>query len=83
MRQITVRQARRELSEAKIKEWMPFQLVSDGIVIAVVVPQYDVAHPSLPVRQANKAKQGTKHDVALANELKFSKAGQVRGKMGW
>lgn len=77
MRQITVRQARRELSEAKIKEWLPFQLVCDGKVIAVVIPQYDVAHPALPVRQANKAK----HDVSQAGELMFSKASQTRGRV--
>lgn len=78
MRQITVRQARRELSEAKIKEWLPFQLVCDGRVIAVVIPQHDVAHLALPVRQATKAKQ----DVRQAGELKFSKASQTRGRMG-
>ena len=77
MRQITVRQARRELSEAKIREWLPFQLVCDGKVIAVVIPQYDVAHLTLPVRHTNKAS----HDVNKGNELKFSKASQTRGRM--
>ena len=74
MRQITVRQARRELSEAKVKEWMPFQLVSDGEVIAVVTPQYDV-------RLAKKPSPVAKPDVALAEGLRFSKGRQALGKL--
>lgn len=70
MRQITVRQARRELSEARIKEWMPFQLVSDGVVIAVVTPSCDV-------RQATKAN----HNVSQTGGLRFSKASQTKGRM--
>lgn len=70
MRQITVRQARRELSEARVKEWLPFQLVCDGMVIAVVLPQHDV-------RQAIKAK----HGVNKANDLPFSKARQLSHTM--
>ena len=36
MRQITIRQLDRQGNVAKIKEWMPFELVSDGEVIAMV-----------------------------------------------
>ena len=70
MRQITIRQLVRQGSEAKIKEWMPCEITADGIVIAVLVPAYDV-------RQAIKAK----HDVRQANELMFSKASQAKGRM--
>ena len=35
---ISVRQARRELSEAKIKEWGDCEIVSDGEVIATLTP---------------------------------------------
>jgi len=47
MRQITIRQLVRQGSEAKIREWMPCEVVSDGVVIAALVPSHDV-------RQANE-----------------------------
>ena len=70
MKQITIRQLVRQGSVAKFKEWMPCEIVSDGEIIAVLLPYHDV-------RQANKAK----HDVRQAGELRFSKSAQARGHM--
>lgn len=79
MKQVTVRQARRELSEAKVKEWGYCDIVSDGKVIASLIPVFDVAQaitnkPS--VAHTTKAKSPAVH-----TELKFSKSSQVSGKM--
>ena len=37
MRQISMRELRRYASKEKLQEWMPFEIVSDGEVIALVV----------------------------------------------
>ena len=42
MKQITIRQLVRQGSVAKFKEWMPCEIVSDGEIIAVLLPYHDV-----------------------------------------
>ena len=66
---ISVRQARRELSEAKIKEWGECEIVSDGEVIAILSPVSDVAQAVV-----------SKPSVAL-RELPLSKARQAAGRL--
>lgn len=68
MRQISKHDVNK-LTAREMKARLPFQVVSDGEVIAVVLPAYDV----------NKLGQAAKanHDVNKANELRFSKARQV------
>lgn len=51
MRQITKRQLDRQGSKAKIAEWVPFQLVVDGEVVAAVIPTAKARHID---SQANK-----------------------------
>jgi len=70
MRQITKRQLDRQGSKAKIRDWMPFQLVVDGEVIASVIPTQIDSQPT-------KAK----HLDSQASELKFSKAKQAAGRL--
>ena len=72
MRQISKHDVNK-LTAREMKARLPFQIVSDGEVIAVVLPAYDV----------NKLGQATKanHDVNKASELKFSKAKQAAGKL--
>ena len=67
MKQITKRQLDRQGNKDKLKEWLPFELVVDGEVIAVMI---------LPSAQA-------KYDgsQAVNKELKFSKANQAKGRM--
>lgn len=70
MKQITKRQLDRQGSIARIREWMPFQLVVDGEVIASVIPiQID--------SQGDDKRLKAKQVDSQANELKFSKARQV------
>ena len=62
-----------KLTAQELKARLPFQIVSDGAVIAVVLPMQDVNKLKL-TKQASrdhKAKQAT-------GELKFSKSKQVR-----
>ena len=59
MRQITVRQARRELSEARIQDWIPCEIVCDGKVVAMLVEPHDVA-PG--VAQADTTRYGDDYD---------------------
>ena len=76
MKQITKRQLDRQGSKARIKEWMPFQLIVDGEVIANVIPAID-NQTSHVDSQATKAK----HVDSQASELRFSKSRQARGKL--
>ena len=46
MKQITIRQLRREASEAKIRDWTPCNIVADNKVIAQLVTQ---AHQTVAV----------------------------------
>ena len=64
---ISVRQARRELSEAKIKEWGYCEITADGRVIANLIPVFDVAQTVVP-----------KPSVA---HLRFSKDAQAKGRL--
>ena len=72
MRQITKHDVNK-LTAMQLKARLPFQIINDGEVIAVVLPTHDV----------NKLKTQPKanHDVNKANELRFSKASQAGGKM--
>ena len=78
MRQISLHDVHKG-TKANIGAWLPFQIVSDGEVIATVIPAYDVH------KLGDKAK--AKHDVhkAKANsyrELRFSKSRQSAAKLG-
>jgi len=70
MRQITKRQLDRQGSKAKIAEWVPFQLVVDGEVVAAVIP---ITVDSQPAK--------ARHIDSQANKLRFSKASQASGRM--
>lgn len=71
MRQITKRQLDRQGTKAKILEWMPFQLVVDGEVIASVIPNSVGSQPA-------KAKP---IDSQATGELMFSKKRQAAGML--
>ena len=73
MRQISIKQLRSATAE-NIQDWLPFEIVSDGVAIACV---YDVALAK--AFSTGQIRRG--HDVALP-ELKFSKASQAKGQMG-
>lgn len=66
MNRVTARELRQNITEA-LKQ-MPFELVLDGVVVAVVSNPHDG-------NQASKAS----HDGNQANELRFSKGRQARG----
>ena len=70
MRQITKRQLDRQGSKAKLLEWLPFQLVVDGEVVAAVIP---VTDGSQPVK--------AKHSGSQATELRLSKKKQALGRL--
>ena len=72
MRQISLHDVHKA-TKANIGAWLPFQIVSDGEVIATVIPAYDVH------KLGDKAK--AKHDVHKGNELKFSKSRQSQGML--
>ena len=72
MRQITVRQLVRQGSKAKLEEWIPCEITSDGVVIAVLLRANDV-------RQGSKARQlvrQAKPDVKLEGMAFWNKAAQ-------
>ena len=77
-----MRQARRELSEAKIKEWGDCEIVSDGEVIATLTPvaqaglleKSDYLVTPCNVAQTSKAKSSVAH-------LRFSKDAQAKGRL--
>ena len=73
MRQITKRQLDRQGSKAKIAEWVPFQLVVDGEVVAAVIPTKARHIDSQPAK--------ARHIDSQANKLRFSKASQASGRM--
>jgi len=64
MKQVTIRQLVRQGSKAKLEEWMPCEIVSDGEVIATLYP---------PV-----VRQRAKFETAFADELPLSKAKQAK-----
>jgi len=72
MRQITKHDVNK-LTAMQLKAQLPFQVINDGEIIAVVLPVHDV----------NKLKPQVKarHDVNKATELRFSKASQASGTM--
>ena len=86
MRQITKHDVNK-LTASQLKAKLPFQIVSDGEIIAVVLPVYDVNKASYDVNRAghdvNKLnqKREASHDVNKLGELRFSKSRQVRGKL--
>ena len=68
MKQISVRELRRSASATSLREWSPCEIVSDGEVVAMLLP------PGVT----------TKHDVRQpksVTELPFSKARQARGEL--
>ena len=67
MNQITIRQLVRQGNKEKIQSWLPFEIVSDGEVIATV---HDV-------RQTTNV--STKSDKLI--ELPFSKKRQAEGRL--
>jgi len=70
MRQITKRQLDRQGNKAKVKEWLPFELVIDGEVIAKVIPSHIDS-------QSTKATTLT----VKPTELRFSKDAQAKGRL--
>lgn len=72
MRQISKHDVNK-LTAKEMKAKLPFEIVSDGEIIAVVLAPYLV----------NKLEQKVKasQDVNKANELKFSKARQASGSL--
>jgi len=70
MKQITKHDVNK-LTAEELKARLPFQMVSDGEVIAVVLPAYDVNKLEPPVKAS--------HDVN--KELRFSKVRQASGRM--
>ena len=75
MRQITLHQLVEQASKASIEGWMPFQIICDGEVIAVVQTPYDVEQAKSIFQPKSKAKP----DVPQAKELRFSKSRQASG----
>jgi len=69
LKQITIKQLR-QLRSATIRDSIPFELVSDGEVLGVLI-----AHD---VPLANKVSTKTSHDVPLA-DLPLSKKKQAAG----
>lgn len=91
MKQITIRQFVRHPKD--IESWLPFELTRDGEVVATVLP-YDVKQATgkpvivnVATKQSNEFKFSSynlpkvSHDVNNANELKFSKTRQAKGRM--
>ena len=62
-----------KLTTNELKKLLPFELISDGEIVAVLVPYHDVNK----LREKPKAK----HDVNKLTELRFSKSAQARGHM--
>ena len=80
MNQITIRELRRSATEEKLKEWMPCQVVSDGKVVAVLVPQ-DVALAN-PVMSKSVLRRVGIQSPDVAQPGRFSKEAQAKGVMG-
>lgn len=84
MRQITIRQLDRQGNVAKIKEWMPFELVSDGEVIAMVTAP-DVDRQSegeaVEAKQADRQRPRTSTKTDKLSELPLSKSRQAKGRL--
>ena len=72
MRQITKHDVNK-LTASQLKAKLPFQIVSNDEVIAVVLPVHDV-------NKLNQKREAI-HDVNKAKELRFSKSKQVSGKL--
>lgn len=72
MQQITKHDVNK-LTASELKREIPFQIISDGEVIAVCVSAYDV----------NKLgkKPKAKPDVNKADDLPFSKSRQAKGRL--
>ena len=85
MRQITKHDVNK-LTASQLKAKLPFQIVSDGEIIAVVLPIYDVnklgqeSEAGHDVNKLNQKREAS-HDVNKLGELRFSKSRQVRGKL--
>lgn len=73
MRQITKRQLDRQGSKDKIKEWLPFELVIDGEVIAELILPHSDSQPSKAITMTVNAAKPT--------ELRLSKARQAQGRL--
>lgn len=91
MRQITMRQLVRQAKD--IQSWLPFELVRDGEVIAVVLP-HDVRQGDDTVTQGKyddsqasnhmfvKGKHGRRKQTdEFSDGLRFSKSKQAAGRM--
>ena len=72
MRQITKHDVNK-LTASQLKAKLPFQIVSNDEIIAVVLPVHDV-------NKLNQKREAS-HDVNKASELRFSKSKQVSGKL--
>lgn len=72
MRQINMREFSRGVSVARLREWMPLQIVSDGEIVAVVdsPTSYRSVVISGPVVRQPKGKE--------ISDLPFSKKAQAR-----
>ena len=72
MRQISKHDVNK-LAASQLKAKLPFEIVSDGEIIAVVLPIHDV----------NKLNQKCEasYDVNKAGDLRFSKSKQAKGRL--
>ena len=73
MKQITLHDVHKA-TKATIEGWMPFQIVCDGEVIAIVTSPYDVHKPANEKPKATHDVHKTKHDVTQADKADFKKS---------
>ena len=74
MKQITIRQLVRQANEAKLREWSPCIITSDGNAIVVLLPieAYNTAMSDIEAYEATKSDKLT--------ELPYSKHKQVKSR---
>jgi len=65
-----------KLTAVELKAKLPFEMISDSDVIAVVLPAYDVNKAEF-VQFPIKPNTKTRYRIGKANELRFSKSRQA------
>ena len=81
MKQITKRQLDRQGNRATIKGWLPFELVIDREVIAVVLDSQAAASVVLDSQPRVAPESSSVVLDSQAEELKLSKARQAQGRL--